>query len=127
GRCRNTARSPESGGRETELPRAIPPGGPPAGNAAGEEMRALVRAKDVGGAERALAALAMRSPGEALDGLLYAVDDNTEVHRVVLPHRAWDLLDVIGKEHALTLLRQSVHYCVKEEKGLRGPDATKVR
>ena len=124
---RNTARIQEFGGRKSEVLRAVPPGGSPAGNAAGEEMRDLVRAKDVGGAERALAALARRSPGEALDGLLYAVDDYTEVHRVVLPHRAWDLLDVIGKEHALTLLRQSVHYCVKEERGLRGPDATKVR
>jgi hypothetical protein len=37
------------------------------------------------------------------------------VHRVVLPYRAWDLLDVIGREQAHTLLRQSVRYCVKAE------------
>src|SRR6185369_1732037 len=45
----------------------------------------------------------------------FAVQDNTEVHRVVLPYRAWDLLDLIGKEQAHTLLRQSVRYCVKAE------------
>jgi hypothetical protein len=34
---------------------------------------------------------------------------------VVLPYRAWDLLGIIGKEQAHTLLRQSVRYCVKAE------------
>jgi hypothetical protein len=34
---------------------------------------------------------------------------------VVLPYRAWDLLGLIGKEQAHTLLRQSVRYCVKAE------------
>jgi hypothetical protein len=43
------------------------------------------------------------------------VQDNTEVHRVVLPYRAYVLLDLVGKEHAHTLLRQSLRYCVKAE------------
>jgi hypothetical protein len=43
------------------------------------------------------------------------VQDNTEVHRVVLPYRAWDLFGLIGREQAHTLLRQSVRYCVKAE------------
>ena len=43
------------------------------------------------------------------------MQDNTEVHRVVLPYRAWDLLELIGMEQAHTLLRQSVRYCVKAE------------
>src|SRR5207249_9125910 len=55
------------------------------------------------------------SADQALNDLLYEVQDNTEVHRVVLPYRAWDLLDLIGKEHAHTLLRQSVRYCLKAE------------
>ena len=45
-----------------------------------------------------------------------AVQDNTEVHRTVLPYRAWDLLGLIGPDHAHTLLRQSVRYCVKSER-----------
>ena len=52
---------------------------------------------------------------EALDEVLYAVEDHTEVHRVVLPYRAWDLMDLIGKDQAETLLRQSVRYCVRAE------------
>ncbi|HWN94314.1 MAG TPA: hypothetical protein VNT99_04725, partial [Methylomirabilota bacterium] len=49
------------------------------------------------------------------------VQDNTEVHRVVLPYRSWDLLDLIGHNHAHTLLRQSVRYCVKAESYSRNP------
>jgi hypothetical protein len=37
------------------------------------------------------------------------------VHRVVLPYRAWEMLELIGQEQAHTLLRQSVRYCVKAE------------
>src|SRR5439155_23981489 len=51
----------------------------------------------------------------------------TEVHRVVLPYRAWDLLDLIGKEHAHTLLRQSVRYCVKSESGSRSASRDQPR
>src|SRR2546422_8010792 len=43
-------------------------------------------------AERTFAALAQRSADDAFNDLLFAVQDNTEVHRVVLPYRAWDLL-----------------------------------
>jgi len=37
------------------------------------------------------------------------------VHRVNLHYRSWDLLDIVGKERALTMLRQSVRYCVNGE------------
>jgi len=43
------------------------------------------------------------------------VEDETEVHRVVLPYRAWDMLDLVGRDQATTMLRQSVRYCVKAE------------
>ena len=79
-------------------------------------------------AERTFAALAARGPDEAFNDLLFAVQDNTEVHRTVLPYRAWDLLSLIGLEHAHTLLRQSVHYCVKSERDWKHtPEADKAR
>ena len=53
---------------------------------------------------------------EAFNDLLPSVQDNTEVHRTVLPYRSWDLLGLIGMDHARTLLRQSVRYCVKSER-----------
>ena len=43
------------------------------------------------------------------------MQDSTEVHRVVMPYRAWDLMGIIGREQAHPLLRQSVRYCVKAE------------
>lgn len=67
-------------------------------------------------AESVFATLGHGTPGDALNALLWTVEDNTEVHRVVLPYRAWHLVNLIGEEHAHTLLRQSVRYCVKSER-----------
>ena len=87
-------------------------------------------------AERTFAAIAAVSPDEAFNSLLVAVEDHTEVHRVVLPYRAWALLDVVGKEQVHTMLRQSVRYCVQNERagnhaaqadGSPGPLAAAVR
>jgi len=81
----------------------------------GEVLRQAVRSQDAAGAEKIFAALAGESDRDAFNALLFAVQDSTEVHRVVLPYRAWDLSDLIGREQAHTLLRQSVRYCVKAE------------
>jgi hypothetical protein len=109
----------EVGGRSAEVLHAVTAADLRPGRAGGELMREAVRAKDVGAAERTLAALAKASPEEAFNALLFAVQDNTEVHRVVLPYRAWDMAGLIGKENAETLLRQSVRYCVKAERNPR--------
>jgi hypothetical protein len=113
---RNTSRIQESGGRKAEVLRPVEPAPLAEGQAGGDVLRQAVRNKDVDGADRTFAAIAQRSADDAFNSLLFAVQDNTEVHRVVLPYRAWDLLAVIGKEQALTLLRQSVHYCVVSER-----------
>jgi hypothetical protein len=112
---RNTNRIQEVGGRAHEVLRPVEPAAVALGRGGGEALRDAVRAKDVGAAERTFAALARGTATEALDHLLLEVDDSTEVHRVVLPYRAWDLAEVVGREHAHTLLRQSVRYCVQEE------------
>jgi hypothetical protein len=67
-------------------------------------------------AERTFAALAKGPSGEAFNHLLWAVQDEVDVHRVVLAWRAWALLDLAGQEQAHTLLRQSVRYCVQSER-----------
>jgi hypothetical protein len=111
---RNTNRIQEQGGRSAEVLHTVQPAlvealpGPFA-------LRDAVRSKSVSAAEGTFAALAQGSLEEGFNDLLYAVQDNTEVHRVVLPYRAWDLLGLIGKDHAQTLLRQSVRYSVKAE------------
>lgn len=109
---RNTARIQEHGGRKSEV--LLPVAESPAPVATGgESLRAAVRANDLAKAEQILAAATKVSPDEAFNELLIAVEDQTEVHRVVLPYRTWDLLGLIGRDQAHTLLRQSVHYCVK--------------
>ncbi|HVK19401.1 MAG TPA: hypothetical protein VM533_20875 [Fimbriiglobus sp.] len=83
----------------------------------GEQLRDQVRKNDLPGAERTFATIcASGTPDAALDRLMVLVDDATEVHRVVLVSRAYELIDFVGSERAHTLLRQSVHYCANSEK-----------
>ena len=128
---RNTSRIQAFGGRKNEVLRELPAPSPlPSGDATpGEILRAVVRAKDVALAVGVYAALgqAPARPDGLLDDVLFAVEDDTEVHRVALVYRAWDLSKVIGAEHASTLLRQSVRYCVKSEAGHHGKHFGKVR
>jgi hypothetical protein len=114
---RNTNRIGEHGGRASEVLKPVTPADVSPGEHGGERLRNATRAKDVVEAERTFAALSKGSAEDAFNDLLYAVDDATEVHRVVLPYRAYDLLGIIGNEQAHTLLRQSVRYCVKNEGG----------
>jgi hypothetical protein len=116
---RNTSRIQERGGRKEEVLHQVKPEAISAGRPGGEILRDAVRSKNVGDAERTFAGLIQHSAEDAFNDLLFAVQDNTEVHRVVLPYRAWDLLGLIGKEQAHTLLRQSVRYCVKAESWTR--------
>ncbi len=120
---RNTNRIQESGGRNHEVLHPVTAAAKPADAAPGEWLREAARSKDADRAEAAFAAVA-NTPEDALDALLHEVQDDTEVHRVVLPYRAWDLLGLIGREQATTLLRQSVRYCVKAEGWRRGEPST---
>lgn len=80
------------------------------------DLRDAARRMDREQAERILAAFAQNSPDEAFNALLVEVADETEVHRVNLAYKPWDLLGIIGREHALTMLRQGLRYCIKAEK-----------
>jgi hypothetical protein len=113
---RNTNRIQEHGGRRSEVLHAVRPATLSAGHDPGEALRDAVRRKNMNEAECTFAAIAAISPDDAFNSLLVAVEDETEVHRVVLPYRAWELLDVVGREQAHTMLRQSVRYCVKSER-----------
>jgi hypothetical protein len=86
--------------------------GEPANGAA---LLEAVKAKDTARAEETFARIAQKGAEHAFNELLIAVEDHSEVHRIVMPYRAWDLLDIVGKDHAHTLLRQSVRYCVQNE------------
>lgn len=113
---RNSTRLQELGGRKAEVLKPVAPGKLDADRGAGEQLRDVARKGDMAAADAAFAAIcAQGKPVDALNALLVEVDDATEVHRVVLVSRAWDLLNFVGAERANTMLRQSVHYCVKSE------------
>src|SRR5262249_43598621 len=96
----------------------VHPGEVPAGLPGGEALQQATRSRDLKAAEATFAALARGPIGEAYNHLQFAVEDEVDVHRVVLAWRSWALLDLTGQEYALTLLRQSVRYCVDAEKSL---------
>lgn len=111
---RNTQRIQDHGGRATEVlrPVTVTPLKDPATQA---QLHEAVRRKDTAGAESLFATLMQQNPEIGFDALLQCVQDDIEVHRTVLPYRSWDLIDVVGGEHATTLLRQSLHYCLATE------------
>ena len=78
----------------------------------GPELRQLVRQADMDKAEQLFATLHQNDPSLAFDTLLYTVADEVDVHRFVLAYRGMGLIDVVGQEHAHTLLRQCVRHCV---------------
>jgi hypothetical protein len=113
---RNASRIQEYGGPRREVLHPVAPASLPPDRPGSELLRENVRRANAGDAERTYAALARTSADDALNNVLFAVQDAAEVHRVVLPYRAWDLMGIIGREQAHTLLRQSVRYCVKAER-----------
>src|SRR5204863_6290584 len=106
----------EKGGHTAEVLHPVVPGTLTEGRPGGEVLREAVRRKDMAAAEATFAALARGPAAEAFGHLLVAVEDALDVHRIVLPYRAWCLLDIVGPEHAHTLLRQSVRYCADSER-----------
>jgi hypothetical protein len=112
---RNATRIQERGPSVGEVLHAMAPVSLPEGKAAGDLLREAVRRQDMKAAEGTFASLARGPAADAFAALLDAVEDALDVHRVVLPYRAWCLLEIVGPEHAHTLLRQSVRYCVRAE------------
>jgi len=113
---RNTSRMQAMGGRKQEVPHPVAAAALPAGRDRAEVLREATRRADRKGAEEIFAALLAEEPiGEAYNHLQFAIQDEVDVHRVVLAWRSWAILDLTGQEQARTLLRQSVRYCVDSE------------
>lgn len=111
---RNTNRLHEFGGRKSEVLHPVK-ASLAAGVSGADAIREAVHRRDVAAAEQALAAVVARSPEDAWNDVLECVEESPDVHRVVLAHRSWDMLGLVGREQAETMLRQSVRYCVKLE------------
>ncbi len=75
-----------------------------------EQLREATRARKLAQAEQIYASLP-GTPEETYDDLQLLIQDDLNVHRVVLAWRAWEVLDFIGKDHARDMLRQTVRFC----------------
>jgi hypothetical protein len=113
---RSTNQIQTKGGRTAEVLHTVENEALPAGVEAREALLEAERKQQVDRAEGLFAGMVARSASDAFNDLQALVQDDTDVHRVVLAYRAWDLLGFTGKEHAHTTLRQSVRYCVTGEK-----------
>lgn len=88
------------------------------------DLRDTARAKNTSQAESTFAGLhsaTERDARKSFNLMQPMVLDNSSVHRVVLAHRCWQLTSLVGEEHAQTILRQSVRYCVDEERNIDRP------
>lgn len=112
---RNALYTESVGGRKNEVLKPMTP----AESGTAEAVHKAVNAGDRVNAEKLLAAVA-KTPEDALDAALLGVEDNHDVHTAVMPWRAYAMLDIVGREHAVTLLRQSVRQCAKQCESQKG-------
>jgi len=113
---RNARFIQKAGGCEHEALHAVEPETLPQGRSEGHVLQDATRQGDQAKAERILASLTHGTLVDAYNQLQFCVQDEVDVHRVVLSWRAWETLELTGRDQALTLLRQSVRYCVDAER-----------
>jgi hypothetical protein len=116
---RNSSRIQEQGAHDHDVLHHVAPVATAAQPAGGEQLRDIVRTANWQTAEAQFAVLAKGPAGEAFNHLQFAVQDEVDVHRVVLSWRAWVMFGLTGEEHAHTLLRQSLRYCLDAEQQMR--------
>lgn len=109
---RNSARIQETGANEHHALASLAEAD---ANGNAQTLRQAVHERNRDKAEALLAGAVQKSAAEGWNDLLTTAEESNDVHRVVLVHRVWDMLDLVGEEHALTMLRQSLRYCVKNE------------
>jgi len=103
---RNTSQIQKNGGRASEVLHPVVPANLPDGKLTQTALQEMTRKADLHGAEQLFAAMSKVSLEDAYQQLLYAVQDEIDVHRVVLAWRSRALHDVTGREHASTLLHR---------------------
>lgn len=116
---RNADRIQALGGRANEVLHAVEPVEIPQNAHPGEHLRRIARTGDIEMADRVFASLANVPIGEAFNHLQYEVDDEVEVHRVVLAWRAMDTLELAGEKWGHCMLRQSIRYCASTEQRMQ--------
>ena len=100
---RNTHRIQAQGGSQREKLHPVTAEPSPTAAQAGPWLQAATRSGDMDRAERCFATLTKDSVGEAYNHLQFSIQDEVDVHRVVLAWRAWSMLDVCGPAYAHAL------------------------
>jgi hypothetical protein len=116
---RNSSRIQEQAAHHHDMLHPVEAANTPQLHADETDLRDAVRAVDLDLAEARFAALAKGPIGEAYNHLQFTVQDELNVHRVVLAWRAWATLELCGQQYAHTLLRQSVRFCLDSEQHMR--------
>ncbi len=83
----------------------------------GIAIRDACRATDTDKGEKLFFPLGKGSIEDAFDALQPAMQDDINVHRFVFAHRTYALAGLLGSDHAHTILRQCVRFCVTHEQG----------
>lgn len=112
---RNSRFIQNAGAVDHEALHALVADGSPSSTGERFALRDAMRQGNQAQAERTLATIAQGSLDDAYQQVQACVQDEVNVHRVVLSWRAWATLDLTGKDQAVTLLRQSVRFCVDSE------------
>lgn len=115
---RSARRIQEKGGRSREALKPVEAAKADAIRVA--TLLAAGRSGDVAGAEAALLTMVAKEPKDAYVALQDLTRDNIDVHQVVLTFRSWDMLRLLGMEHADVMLRQSLRQCIDRERGRVG-------
>jgi hypothetical protein len=115
---RNSFRIQGFGGRGHEMMHPVKAAKLSKNQPAGEALRDAIRQGNEGQAECLFEAIAAGPADEAFNHLQFAIEDEVDVHRVVLAWRAWAMLELAGRDQASTLLRQSVRFCIDSERYL---------
>jgi hypothetical protein len=116
---RNATHIQAKGGRKNEELHPVKPTPVPEGKVPGEVLQEFTRKNEPAKAEGIFAEVAKGTAEDAFNHIMYCVEDDINVHRVVLAWRSWAMLDFTGPEHAHTLLRQSILFCCNESRGGR--------
>ncbi|MCC7336345.1 MAG: hypothetical protein IT422_14750 [Pirellulaceae bacterium] len=111
---RNTDRIQQFGGSSHEVLRRLDAHKHAGLDHVGEQLQAATRVADFDQAEKIMAAMSGESREKIFNAVQLPVQDEANVHRVVLAWRAWLAIDLVGEQHASTLLRQSVRFCLRD-------------
>ncbi len=112
---RNAQQIQELGGASKKTLRELHAAEEATVESAGLSIRDACRAADIAKAEQLFAPLAGAPLEDAFNVLQPAMQDDINVHRFVFAHRTYGLADLLGEDHAYTILRQCVRFCIKDE------------